>query len=95
MMDPGISKQHILLYAIFHVFMRVIVRRTDGGVKDSEGSDHILTAVPADAASYYWNLAGDLKLFTHFPSNPPALVERVCACMCVHVCACVCVCVCE
>lgn len=57
----------------------------DSGVKDTEGgSDHILTAVPADAASCYWNLAGDLKLFTHFPLNPPVLVEHARVWVCVN-----------
>lgn len=48
--------------------MRACVCGTDDGVKGGEGgSDHILAAVPADTASCRWNLAGDLKLFTHFP----------------------------
>lgn len=63
---------YVFMHSSVHVCMCVIVCGTDGGVKDSEGcSDHILSA---DAASWYWNLAGDLKLFTHFPWNPPVFV---------------------
>lgn len=62
----AVSHMCVFTYSSLHVFVSLC--GTDGKVKDSEScSDHILTAVPADAASCYWDLAGDLKLFTHFP----------------------------
>lgn len=59
-------EHRILLQTGRSLYARACVCGTGGGVKDGEGgSDHIL--VPADTASCRWNLAGDLKLLTHFP----------------------------
>lgn len=64
------------------ILLRACVRGQSVKFRTAKGcSDNILPAIPADAASWYWNLAGDLKLFTHFPWNPPALVERVAECV--------------